>query len=81
MLFNFSLTGVRNISSRRSVATLLVGILVGFSVATVFISAEPKSLWFFNFSSNSHHVYLRDPHTNGDLADGEWLAVALCLYK
>lgn len=40
-------------------------------MATVFISAEPKSLWFLNFSSKSHHVDLRDPHTNGDLADAE----------
>lgn len=62
--------GVRNITSRRSLAPLLVGILVGFLVATVFISAEPKSLWF-SFSSNSHHIDLRDPHTGGDLADAE----------
>lgn len=63
--------GVRNITSRRSLVPLLVGILVGFLVATVFISAEPKTIWFLSFSSKSHHVDLRDPHTNGDLADAE----------
>lgn len=62
--------GVRNITSRRSLAPLLVGILVGFLVATIFISADQKSFWL-NFSSNSRHVDLRDPHTGGDLADAE----------
>lgn len=64
------LTGVRNITSRRSLTPLLVGILVGFVIATAFISAEPKSLWL-NFSGKSHHAELRDPHTGGDLADAE----------
>lgn len=67
--FGFEL-GVRNITSRRSIAPLLVGILVGFLVATVFISGDPKSLWL-SFSGRSQHVDLRDPHTTSDLADAE----------
>ncbi|XP_055302817.1 glycoprotein-N-acetylgalactosamine 3-beta-galactosyltransferase 1 isoform X2 [Sitodiplosis mosellana] len=63
------MSGVRNITSRRSLAPLLVGILVGFLVATVFISAEPNSIWL-NFSGR-RNVDLRDPHTGGDLADAE----------
>lgn len=50
---------------------MLIGILVGFLVATVFISAEPKSLWLTGFSSKTHHADLRDPHSSGDLTDAE----------
>lgn len=60
--------GVRNITSRRSLAPLLVGIVVGFLVATLFLSTDPKSIWF-PFSSGTQHADLRDPHTGGDLAD------------
>lgn len=62
--------GVRNITNRRSLAPLIVGILVGFLVATLFISTDSKSFWL-NLSSDSRHVVLRDPHTGGDLADAE----------
>lgn len=62
--------GVRNLTSRRTLIPLLVGILVGFLIATIFISAESRSIWF-NFSRKSQHVELRDPHTGGDLADAE----------
>lgn len=63
--------GVRNITSRRSLAPLLVGILVGFFVATIFISAEPKSLWLTGFSRKPLHADLRDPHSSVDLTDAE----------
>lgn len=56
----FLLLGVRNLTSRRSLIPLLVGILVGFLIATIFIS-ESRSLWF-NFSGQSHQGELRDPH-------------------
>lgn len=73
LLFGFVFifkASVRNITSRRSLAPLLVGILVGFVVATVFISAEPKSFWI-NFKSTDHHSDLSDPHSGNDLADAE----------
>lgn len=66
----FSYPGVRNITSRRYLTPLLVGILVGFLVATVFISADSKSI-LFGFSTKSPHVDLRDPHSSVDLTDAE----------
>lgn len=66
----YLILGVRSITSRRSLAPLLVGVFVGFLVATIFISAEPKSLWLTGFSSKVH-VDLRDPHSSVDLTDAE----------
>lgn len=62
--------GVRNITSRRYLAPLLIGILVGFIIANIFISIEPNSLWF-GFSTITQHAILRDPHSSGDLTDAE----------
>lgn len=44
--------------------------MVGFFVATILISADPKS-FLSNIFGNSRYVELRDPHTGGDLADAE----------
>lgn len=47
---------------------MIFGVFVGFTIAAVFISAEPKSFWF---SSSASHANLRDPHTGDDLANAE----------
>lgn len=49
---------------------LVFGILIGFSMAGLFISNPAKSYW--PYSSEEHRkADLRDPHTGGDLADAE----------
>lgn len=70
LAIHYELLGIRSITNRRSLAPLIVGILVGFFVATVLISADPKS-FLSNIFGNSRYVELRDPHTGGDLADAE----------
>lgn len=56
-----SKTGVRNLTSRRSLATLILGVFVGFVLAAVFIST----------SDTEPRPWLRDPHVGADLADAE----------
>lgn len=54
-------TGVRNLTSRRSLATLILGVFVGFVLAAAFISS----------SDREPRPWLRDPHVGADLADAE----------
>lgn len=53
--------GVRNLTSRRSLATLILGVFVGFILAAALISS----------SDREPRPWLRDPHTGSDLADAE----------
>lgn len=53
--------GVRNLTSRRSLATLILGVFVGFVLAAALISS----------SDREPRPWLRDPHTGSDLADAE----------
>lgn len=57
-------------TSRRSLAPLLLGILVGFVIAAVFLSPDSKSFWI-PFKSDARRVDLSDPHTGGELAFAE----------
>lgn len=47
-------------------APLLIGILVGFFVATILLSSETKTFWIA-FKSDARRVDLSDPHTGGEL--------------
>lgn len=67
---NKLILGVRNITSRRHLTPLLIGIFAGFIIANIFISIEPNSLWL-GFSTRAQPVILRDPHTSVDLTDAE----------
>lgn len=48
--------------------TLIFGVVVGFSLAVVFVSNPNGSNWM-SYSDHPHEVELRDPHTGNDLAD------------
>lgn len=62
--------GTRNFANRRSLLTLIFGVVVGFSLAIVFVSNPSGSNWM-PYMDNHHEVELRDPHTGNDLADAE----------
>lgn len=62
-------SGVRSLTSRRSLAPLLFGILVGFVVATLCIS-DSRTFWIA-FKSDARRVDLSDPHTGLELVSAE----------
>lgn len=65
---NFNdLTIWRIITSHKYLASLLIGIVVGFSIAN---TLEPNSLWL-GLSTMKQHDILRDPHSSVDLADAK----------
>lgn len=53
--------GVRNLTNRRSLATLILGVFVGFVLAAALISSTDKE----------SRPWPRDPHTGSDLIDAE----------
>lgn len=53
--------GVRNLTSRRSLATLILGVFVGFVLAAALISSTDRE----------PRPWPRDPHTGSDLVDAE----------
>lgn len=64
----FFFTGARSLASRRSLFTLILGVVVGFCLAIVFMSEPGRSSWM-PYGSHGHEADLRDPHTGNDLAN------------
>lgn len=64
----FSFTGARNFATRKSFVTLIVGVVVGFSLAILFVSNPPRPYWAM-VNHDHRDVELRDPHTGNDMAD------------
>ncbi|XP_055710130.1 glycoprotein-N-acetylgalactosamine 3-beta-galactosyltransferase 1-like isoform X1 [Phlebotomus papatasi] len=57
------------ISNRRSLITLIVGIVVGFSMAAIFISSStPGRIYWLPLNGGTEHKH-RDAHTGSDLTD------------
>lgn len=64
----FSVSGARSLATRRSLFTLMLGVLFGFCLAIVFVSEPSRSSWM-PYGGHSHEAELRDPHNGNDLAN------------
>lgn len=58
--------GQRGLLSRRSVVTLTLGMIVGFSMAMMFVSSPTRSYWL---PYNDHFHSGDDPHNGHALID------------
>lgn len=67
ILYNYLFVGSRSHTRRGSLVTLILGIVLGFSSALLFISSPSRTFSFNEY--RGHNDAANDPHNGHDLWD------------